>query len=443
MMKRLLALLLLGAALHNTVYAQSINKPRLDSLLNILSSNNKTMGSLSISQNGKTIYQKAVGYSFIDSLSSQPATVQTKYRIGSISKMFTGVITFQLIEEGKLTLETTLDKFYPQMPNAANITIGQLLSHHSGLFNITNDPAFATYMTKPQTREQMLTKMAAFAPRFEPGAKFEYSNTNFIVLAYIVEKITNQPFADVVKQRVINKAGLKDTYYGGKINTANNEALSYNFADKWKIIPETDMSIPSGAGAMVSTPADLTKFAEALFNGKLISDASLAKMKPLSDYYGMAMRKIDFDGKVSYGHNGAIDGFRAELAYFPQQKLAIAYTSNGGIYSTEKILKATVSIVFNEPFTMPLYKKPDLKTEELDKYLGVYSSPDFPLKITMSKDNTTLYGQAAGQGLIRLEATGKDRFEFEPNDIVVEFDTAKGQFILKQNGGIKVFTREK
>jgi D-alanyl-D-alanine carboxypeptidase len=443
MIKRILPLILLALGLNFSLHAQSLKKARLDSLLDVLAANNKSMGSLAISQNGEILYQRSIGNAVIDSPATVRASAKTKYHIGSISKMFTGVMVFQLIEEGKLTLETTLDKFYPQVTNAGKITIGMMLSHHSGLHNFTNDPTYMTYMLAPQTHEQMLTRIAAMKADFEPGAKGAYSNTNFVLLSYIIEKITKTSYPELVKQRVTSKIGLKDTYYGGKTNVANNEALSYTYSNnKWRKFIETDMSIPSGAGSMVSTPADLDRFIEALFAGKLIKPASLEQMKTMKDSYGMAMFLTSYNDMQSYGHGGAIDAFRAELAYFPAEKIAVSYTSNGGSYGIDKIFKGVINIVLNKPYTIPVFKKLALKTEELDKYLGVYSSPDFPSKITMSKNNTTLLGQAAGQDVLTLDAITKNVFEYEPYDIHIEFDPDKGQFTLTQRGKIKVFTRE-
>lgn len=352
-------------------------------------------------------------------------------------------MVMQLVEEGKLTLATTLDKFYPQLPNADKINMAMLLSHHTGLFNLTNSPDFGSYMTTPQTHEQLIAKMAALKPNFEPGAKYEYSNTNFILLAYIIEKVTGKSFPDEVKKRIIQKIGLKDTYYGSKIVPANNEALSYNFAGAWKETSQTDMSIPSGAGAMVSTPADLCKFAEALYNGKLVSNASLQQMLPVKENYGLAMHKNDFDGKAGYGHGGSIDGFRSILTYFPAEKLAIAYTANGVGYSPEKLEQDALSVFYNKPFALPVFAKPLVLTSaELDKYLGVYASPGFPLKITVGKNGNTLYGQATGQGQLVLETTQKDIFTHAPAGIVMEFAPEKNQFTLKQGGRVTLFTKE-
>ncbi|MBK0378632.1 serine hydrolase domain-containing protein [Mucilaginibacter segetis] len=439
MKKYLPGLLLLFAAV-NTAVAQDFDKQKLDSLLDVLAAGNKSTGSLAISKNGQIIYQKATG--FIDIRAQKPANVQTKYRIGSISKMFTGVMVFQLIEEGKLSLQTKLSQFYPQIPNADKITIGNMLNHHSGLFNITTDPEFLTYMATPQTHQQMLAKMAAHQPDFEPGTRMAYSNTNFILLGYILEKITGKAYPDLVKQRIINKIGLKNTYYGGKINTANNEALSYNYKGKWDLMPESDMSIPGGAGAMVSTPTDLDRFIEALFAGKLISAASLEQMKTITDNIGMGMFSIPFYENKGYGHNGTIDGFRSTLVYFPDDKLAVAYIKNGGNYEPNDVLIGALSVCFNKPYNLPQFIQ--INPAQLDKYIGVYASTQVPLKITVTKNGDVLMAQPAGQPAFVLEPTKtKHRFVFKAAGVVMEFNPDNEQFTLKQGGGEFLFTKDK
>jgi D-alanyl-D-alanine carboxypeptidase len=444
MIKRILALCVLAVSLGTTVNAQTtFNKAKLDSLLDVLAANNKTMGSLAITQNGKIVYQKAVGYAVVNGATKTPATLKTKYRIGSISKMFTGVMVFQLIEEGKLTLDTKLDKYYPQIPNAGKITIGNMLNHHSGLHNFTNDSTYLTYMAQPQTHEQMLARITAMKPDFEPGTKSDYSNTNFVLLSYIIEKITGKPYPELVKKRIVSKIGLKDTYYGTKTNTANNEALSYNYSDTtWKQVPETDMSIPSGAGSMVSTPADLDLFIDALFTGKLISAASLEKMKTIENKYGMAMSKMPFYDKAGYGHGGAIDGFLSSLGYFPEEKMAIAFIKNGGNYIPNNILIGALSIYFNKPYKLPSFSKTPIAG--LDQYVGVYGSTQVPIKITVTKDSGELLAQATGQSSFPLTAgTEPHTFVFEQAGIVMEFHPDKEEFILKQGAGKVTFTKEK
>ena len=293
-MRRLL--LLSVFILSQTAFAQQrpvVNKAKLDSLISIIGAKNKAMISIAILKDGQPVYTNATGYSAITPAAKTPATPDTRYRIGSISKVFTGTMIFQLIEEGKLSLTTPLAKFYPEIPNAAKITIGNLLNHSSGLFNFTNDSTYSKRQDKKVSHEDLLA-LFKVKPVFEPGAKHEYSNTNFVLLGYIVEKLDKKTYAAALKTRITDKIGLKNTYYGGKINPLNKEANSYQWGGSWEPATETDMSIPAGAGAVVSTSGDLTKFLDALFNGRLVNAKSLTDMKTLQGGYGMAMFMMPF-----------------------------------------------------------------------------------------------------------------------------------------------------
>jgi D-alanyl-D-alanine carboxypeptidase len=443
MVKKLLPVLSLFIAFTLAAQAQTLNKAKLDSFFVALNTHNRSMGSIAISVNGALVYQNAIGYAEYNDQAKIPASINTRYRIGSISKMFTAAMIFQLIQEGKLSLDTHLATWFPQLPNADKITIGEMLDHHSGLHNLTNDSLYSTYMAKPMTEAAMLTIIAQEKSDFEPGAKAEYSNTNFVLLGYIIEKITGKPYAEELKRRITSPIDLANTYYGSKTNVNNNEAYSYQFNGQWTQQPETDMSIPGGAGAIVSTPADLVKFIEALFDGKLISAASLEQMKTLKDNYGMAMFAVPFYEKQGYGHDGAIDGFTSKLFYFPADKLAVAYTSNGAVSSANDVIVGALSIYFNRPFAIPDFKTIALTSQDLDKYLGNYGSAQFPLKIAITKNNATLMAQATGQGAFPLEAVAADQFVFSGAGITIQFNPAQNSFTLTQGGKSVVFTKEK
>ncbi len=443
MIKKLGSALTLFIAFNFAVSAQTLNKAKLDSFFVALNAHYRSMGSIAISANGTLVYQNAIGYAEYNDQAKIPASVNTKYRIGSISKMFTATMIFQLIQEGKLSLDTHLATWFPQLPNADKITVGEMLDHHSGLHNFTNDSLYTSYMGKPMTEAGMAAIFAQEKPDFEPGAKAEYSNANFVLLGYIIEKITGKAYADELKQRITSPIGLANTYYGGKTNVNNNEAYSYQFNGRWTQQPETDMSIPGGAGAIVSTPADLVKFIEALFAGKLISPSSLEQMKTMKDNFGMAMFIIPFYDKQGYGHNGGIDGFTSMLIWFPEDKLAIAYTSNGSQTSVNDVMIGALSIYFNRPFAIPEFKTIALASQDLDKYLGNYASTQMPLKIAVTKNNTTLMAQATGQGAFPLEAEAADKFVFNASGITMQFSPAQNSFTLTQGGKSYVFTKEK
>ena len=430
----------------NLVSCQQVNSLKLDSLLDILVVKHKSMGSMAIAKNGKIIYAKSIGIRFVNNGDTILSDSHTKYRIGSISKMFTATMIFQLIDEGKLTLTATLDQYFPEIPNAGKITIGNMLNHSSGLFNFTSDPSYLTWMTTPKTHEELLKIISDYKPVFEPGSKNEYSNTNYVLLGYIVEKIYNRPYAECLKNNIIKRIWLTGTSYGEKASAGNNECISFAFNKTWQPLPETDMSIPGGAGAIVATADDLTKFISALFSNKLVSEKSLATMRTLTNGFGMGMFPESFNGKSGFGHGGSIDGFTSYLVYYPEDSLAIAYCSNERGYPANTVKQDALTIYYGLPFKIPEFKTIALTSEELDKYLGVYSSKQLPLKITMSVassgNDDWLIAQATGQSSFPLDATDKDVFKFDAAGIVLKFNTDKKEMVLEQGGGVFLFTKE-
>ncbi|MGD0754451.1 MAG: serine hydrolase domain-containing protein [Bacteroidales bacterium] len=442
-MKKIFTAILLTGLSFGTAFPQSVNKSKLDSLFNILAEKNKAMGSLTISKNGTVLYTKAIGYSFISDNEKKPSTNITKYRIGSVSKMFTATMIFQLIDEGKIKLNTTLDTFFPHLPNAKKITIGNLLNHRSGLHNITEHPDYMTWMTQPKTQAEMLAIISKDTVDFQPDEKTYYSNTNYIVLGYIIEKISNRAYSEELNKRITSKIELSDTYFGSKTNVKNNESYSYNYKYKWEQQPETDMSVPGGAGGIVSTPTDLTKFIEALFSLKLVSQNSLAQMKIITEGEGMGMEPIPFDSRKGFGFEGTIDGFVSNLAYYQEDSLAVAYCTNGQIYPWPEIWAGVLNIYFGKDYSIPSLNTLSLRAEDLDKYLGIYSNNQIPLKLTISKENLTLIAQAAGQDSFPLEATAEGEFKYYQAGIVLKFNKEKNELTLEQGGGSYLFTKDK
>ena len=437
---QILAFLLITLT-HGFLYGQNFNKPKLDSLLDILAVNNKAMGSMVLSKHGTIVYSKVIGYSLISGEKEEPATENTIYRIGSITKMFTATMIFQLIGEGKLSLNTTLDKYYRQFPNAGKITIGHMLSHRSGLFNYTSDSMFLAAMTQPKTKKEMLPIMAKHPVDFQPDEKFVYSNTNYMLLGYIIENITRKSYEENLERRITSPLGLTST----RVSGTGVEAISYRFAGAWVSIPRAHVSTLGGAGSIVSTPTDLVKFVEALFANKLVPVATLNEMRTLRDGMGMGMFVVPFHDKRGYGHNGFVDGTVSHVYHFPEDEVTIAYCSNGLGYGVNDILIGALSIYFDMPYKLPVFG-PDaemalLSEGDLDKYVGVYSSANLPQKITISKDGAQLTAQATGQSAFTLQPAGKDKFKFDTAGIAMEFNPETNEMILLQSGFRFVFTK--
>jgi CubicO group peptidase (beta-lactamase class C family) len=411
-------------------FSQNIDTKKLDQYLEALEKNNKFMGSVALLKDGKVIYTKQVGFSDIET--SKKPNKDTKYRIGSISKTFTATLIFKAIESNKISLQNTLDEFYPTIPNSKKITISNLLNHRSGIHNFTQDSDYPSYESLFKSEKEMIDLMSKKGSDFEPNTMAAYSNSNYLILSYILQKIYKKSYADILTELIIDPVSLKNTKFGGKIKLNNNESNSYVLRDKWIKKNETNLSIPMGAGGIISTPSDLTLFANALFNGKIINEKSLESMTHIEDRFGKGLFKIPFYDKISFGHTGTIDGFHSVLGYFPNEKCAFSLISNGLNYNNNDISIAVLNCLFNKNYEIPSFKVYKFTADELKQYLGIYSNKDFPLKIYISNKENTLYAQATGQAEFKLEAIEKDIFKFDLAGITLKFNPEKNEMNFKQ-----------
>jgi len=444
--KRVFTLLLLLAGAVSG-FAQAPDKTRLDQFFDRLAEKNKAMGSLTIAKDGAVLYTRTIGYSRINGSEKQPLTAASRFRIGSVTKMFTAAMILQFVEEGKLKLTDPLDRFFPQIPNAGKITILHMLGHRSGIPNVKRDQnAQENVSAIPITKDEMLALIAKAAPDFEPDTRNSYSNSGYFLLGLILEKLTGRSYEEVLKEKITSKIGLRDTYTAtGNIDGSKNEALTYfNLGGEWKQGAETHPSVFFGGGHIISTPNDLARFIQALFDGKIVSMKSLDLMKTMRNGEGLGMMPFQFAGKTFYGHTGGGDNYGAWLSYEPEEKLAVVYTTNAKVYPVNNIVQGVIDIYYNKPFVIPALESLVVNPDVLDKYAGVYSSPDAPVKWTIIRDGGTLLFQPpGGQSAVPLEATAEDKFQIE-GAAVFEFNLAQNQMIIKRKGGQeRILTKEK
>ena len=165
-------------------------------------------------------------------------------------------------------------------------------------------------------------------------------------------------------------------------------------------------------------------------------------MITIQDKYGMGVFQIPFYDKKGFGHEGGIDEFRSVLYYFPTDKVTVALTSNGKTYDNNEIIVAALSSYFNKPFVIPTFTTLNITTDDLDPFLGEYSAAGFPLKISITKDNATLFAQATEQSAFPLEPINKNTFQFLAAGITIEFNPNEKLLILKQGGGTFTLTKK-
>jgi D-alanyl-D-alanine carboxypeptidase len=418
--------LLVGSS---AIAQRSFDVQKLNSLFDVLESNNKMMGVVTITREGKPVYQRALGYSRISDTEKVRNSNATKFRIASLTKTFTAAMIFQLIDEKKLTLETKLSKFFPQIANADKITIEQMLVHRSGIHNFSLDADYQEWKIKPHTKKEILARFSAYQPEFNPNEKEVYSNTAYVLLGYIIEALTNSTYSEQLNKRIVKKIGLQNTFVGGVINPAKNEALAYTFAGgKWNpVIKNSDLSNSAGAGAIVSTTADINQFLTALFDEKLISKESLQAMTTPTlvrgDDTAKGLARMAFNNKTKIGFtsDGSIDAFGSVYFYVPADKLGVAMTSNGENYPSGEIFWLVMRILYGAPAAIPSFTPVALADEQLSKYEGAYAIAETNLKISITKENSKLVAQISGEPSMILEAIGETKFQFAPDGVLVEF----------------------
>jgi len=409
-----------------------------DAYFDVLEQNDKFNGSVAIAKDGKIIYKRSIGYSDFENQKKNDS--ETIFRIGSISKVFTAAMIMKAVEEGKINLNQAIDKYFPTVKNADKITVEMLLSHRSGIFNITADPTYLSWNTEAKTEKELIKMISDYDSDFEPDSRFEYSNSNYILLSFILEKIYKKSYSKILDELIIKPLDLKHTVFENKINPSKNEAFSYKYNGNWIKSPITDMSIPLGAGGISSTPTDLILFAEALFDGKIVSKESLEKMETMKDGYGFGLFKIPFYDKTAFGHNGGIDNFSSSLAFFPNEKIVFSMVSNGSNFNENDISIAMLNLAFGNEIKLPVIKKSE--GEVVPGYTGSFSNGQIGMTIEITENEGKYFAQASGQSAFPLEKISETEFRFDLAGIVILFNTDLKSFTLQQGGGEFIFVKE-
>jgi len=430
------------------VTAQSeIDTDKLDLFFSELESNNRFMGSVAIMEGEDVIYSRAYGIADSDENQAETSSI---YKIGSITKTYTAVMIFQLIEAGELSLDTTLDAFYPEISNADEITIKHLLGHRSGLVNFTALPDYLEYHTQDRSRSEMLNKFQQLGTNFEPGTSQEYSNTGYVLLGYILEELTGKSYDQLLQENIAEPLGLENTYYGGSRAENSRETDSFNYRNQlWQSAQKTNMEIPHGAGAVVSTAEETAAFFVGLMNEDLLSESSIEEMATFQGAMGQGLIRFPFNDKEAIGHNGGIDGFQSSAAVFPEEGITFAILANGVNYAFNDILIGLLSIMFDEDYEIPDFSEKEsinLPENQLRTYTGEYESANIQFEIRLFIRDGNLMAEATGQTPFPLTIIDEQTMIYEPAGLELKFDPKEGEFYngftLEQSGMQFPFTRK-
>ncbi|MCM1989014.1 serine hydrolase domain-containing protein [Oceanirhabdus seepicola] len=322
------------------VNRQMMDKVRIniDNYFNKLEGNERFSGVILVSINGEKVVCK--GYGMANYELEIPNKSNARVRIGSVTKQFTAAIILQLCEKGLLNLDDTLDKYIPDYPDGNKVTIHHLLTHTSGIFNSTRIEGFLQSMRNKHSVEELINEFKHLPYDFEPGTKYSYSNSGYILLGYIIEKVSKMTYEEYLHKNIFDKSSMNDSGYDDFKKIIKGRASGYALAGEEKTLANCDfidMSVPYAAGALYSTVEDLYNWNNKLIKGEILSENSLNQMlskhvKTEECYYGygLFLDDIELGGKVrkKVWHTGGIPGFLSCSKVFPDDDIQIIMITN-------------------------------------------------------------------------------------------------------------------
>jgi len=370
----------------------------------------KFSGSVLIAKDGDILLKK--GYGMANYEHDVPNTPKTKFRLGSITKQFTSIAIMQLQEKGLLNVNDPIKKYIPDYPDGEKITIRHLLTHTSGIPSFTSFPNYRETMMLLSPVEMTIERFKDKSLEFMPGEKYKYSNSGYILLGYIVEKVSKKSYEEYLKENIFHPLNMTNTGYDHHSPILKHRASGYSLnGDGFINAPYIDMSIPHGAGALYSTVEDLYIWDKALYTEKLVSKSSLDKIfTPYRENYGYGWQITESFNRKHISHGGGINGFRTYISRYVDDDVCIIVLSNFEHSPTQKISKDLSAIVFGGKYELPKERKA-IKVDPgiYDAYIGQYEfSPEFIAMIT--KENKSLFIQATGQPKFEIFPESETKF---------------------------------
>lgn len=334
--------------------AQDLNL-KIDSLIQSeFKDKNEPGGVFLISKKGKPIYEKAFGMANLEL--NHKMNTNSVFQIGSMTKQFTAIAILILEEQGKLNVSDPISKYIPSYPNGNNITIHQFLTHTSGIKDFTKMKALQDIAQKEMTPEQMVDFFKNEPMDFAPGEKFEYNNSGYVVLGYIIELVSGGTYEDFIKKNIFDKAGMTNSSYASDRKIVKNRAFGYHkksfgYVNKTVI----NFSVPFSSGSLMSTLDDMLKWQKALNQNLLLSQKN--QIKAFTKYklnngqeieYGYGWHLKNINGNPTREHGGSIFGFKSMAVYIPEKDIYVVGFSNCDCNSPTQIVKDMAKLALED-----------------------------------------------------------------------------------------------
>jgi CubicO group peptidase (beta-lactamase class C family) len=396
-------------------------------------------GAVLVARGEQVLFSKAYGLANVEW--DAPNTVNTRFRIGSVTKQFTAVAMLLLAERGKLKLDDLVKKHYPEAPAAWDqITLLQILSHTAGIPNYTELPDLQVFSAAATTPEALVSRFRDLPLTFAPGTQMRYSNSGYALAGLILEKASGMSYAKFLEENLFKPLGLKDTGYESAIAISPRRAAGYAMgAGGVENASYVNMTVPFAAGALYSTVEDLQRWNLALYGGRVLKPASLSLLTtPVKGEYALGIGVSTRAGKRVFEHSGGINGFNSKLSYYPDDQISVVALSNLNGPGADAIVDNLGKLVNGEKVVLPTERKVvSVPKAVLEQYVGGYElGPNFVLTFTV--EGNELISQATGQPKFPLRAESETKFYVTAFEAEIEFQKdASGKvtgLVLRQNG---------
>lgn len=452
-MKNIVLFLLAIAGSHT--YAQPDTARRLDSLFTDAYDKGAFNGNVLIAEKGNVIFTKS--YGFADFGEQRKLGRGSAFELASVSKQFTAMGIFLLQKQGKLRFDDKLAQYVPELGFYGDITIGQLVHHTGGLPDYMGLLEKHWDLNKIATNDDVIRAMAEHKPAadFQPGAKYEYSNTGYMLLGTIIERVSKQSFGDFLKKYLFKPLGMDRTWvYRRRYRPEKVADYAFGYVidgQGKKILPDDSQSdnyvVPLdgivGDGTVNSNVDDLLKWDRALYSDKLLNVREREMLfAPATDNsgnevpygFGWMVRNDPKYGRIA-SHSGGWPGYVTYIERQLDRDRTIIILQNLHVPGMSARAEKVRKIINGEGFSA-------LSAEAITQYVGTYTAPDFPLEITVGNEGLQLTAVATGQGVIPLEYMGEHTFTFAPAGIKMVFRPEAKAFDFTQGPHAFTFTKK-
>jgi CubicO group peptidase (beta-lactamase class C family) len=422
-------------------YTQTLEE-NIDQLLEAKYKPNEPGATALIYKNGEVIYRKAFGNANLElGIAMTPENV---FEIGSITKQFTAIAILMLEEQGKLKIENEITKFIPDYPtNGKTITVHHLLNHTSGIKSYTSMDSFRELARTDMSPTELIDVFKNEPMDFDPGEKFLYNNSGYILLGHIIEVVSGQTYADFIEKNIFEKLGMSNSYYGSMSKLIKNRASGYQNRNGYVNAAYLSLTLPYAAGSLMSNIDDLLIWQKALNTFQLITKESYEKAIHGSSLnngehigYGYGLQEGDINGSVSISHGGGIFGYTTQGIYLPEENVFVSILTNCDCNSPGGVANKIAALAIGKPF-------PDIKDSitlsenELQKWVGAYQFEDGAVRFITVKEGK-IFSQREGSTVFQIYPMSSNQFIFEEGNITYNFSKKDGKKQASfENGGNK------